>query len=417
MKKRIIATVLSAVIAAGTLSALTGCGKSVSASTDLMEGVKPRTVDTDVKVEGLGATALADFSLWLFGSTFDEEENILVSPLSVLYALGMTANGTKGETRAQMEDAFGLTVDELNQYLHVYMKSLPNEEQYKLSMANGIWLNDSADFTVNPVFLQTNADWYDAAIHKAPFDDGTKDQINEFVNENTAEMIPSILDNIEPDELMYLVNALAFEAEWAKVYEDFNVQEGEFTNADGEQKTVDMMYSQEDLYIEDESATGFIKPYVDDKYAFVALLPNEGISVMDYASSLTGEKLQTLLNNAEATTVDTAMPKFKSEYGTLLNDSLTDAGVVDLFDSSKADLSELGTSKTGNLFVNRVIHKTFIEVDELGTKAGAATVVGIAKSSLPIITHEVYLNRPFLYMLIDREHNLPLFVGAELFME
>ncbi|MGI6546022.1 MAG: serpin family protein [Fastidiosipilaceae bacterium] len=417
MKKRIIATVLSAIIATNGLLALAGCEKKVSASTDLMEGVKPRTVGTDAKLVDSGATALADFSLRLFGSAFDEEGNILVSPLSALFALGMTANGTQGETRAQMEDTFGLTVDELNQYLYVYMKSLPSEEQYKLSMANGIWLNDSADFTANPDFLQTNADRYGAAIHKAPFDDETKDQINEFVNENTAEMIPSILDDIQPDELMYLVNALAFEAEWAKVYEEFNVREGEFTNADGEQKIVDMMYSQEDLYIEDEFATGFIKPYVDDKYAFVALLPNEGISVMDYASSLTGENLRTLLDNAEATTIDTAMPKFKSEYSTLLNDSLRDIGIIDLFDGSKADLSELGTSKTGNLFVNRVIHKTFIEVDELGTKAGAATVVGIAKASLPIITHEVYLNRPFLYMLIDREHNLPLFVGAELFME
>ena len=391
---------------------LTGCTMKVQAK-DLMEGITPNNVDAldDLSSQNADVT---DFAIRLFKASNENGKNTLISPLSVLCALAMTANGAEEETLAQMEEVLGMTTDELNLYLYSYMKNLPQGDKYKLSLANSIWFTDDERFTVNQDFLQTNADYYGADIYKAPFNNQTCKDINNWVKDKTDEMIPEILDKIPADAIMYLVNALAFEAEWSEIYEKQQVKDGKFTKEDGTKQEVELMYGVEGTYLEDENGIGFKKYYKGGKYAFIAMLPNEGVNVSDYVASLDGESLNALLNNTQHTTVHTAIPKFETEYSVEMSEILRGMGMTEAFDMYSANFKGIGTSSDGNIHISRVLHKTFISVGEKGTKAGAVTVVEAADGAAmePQEPKEVYLDRPFVYMLIDCENNIPFFIGT-----
>ena len=407
--KRLIAILLVFAMALG----MTACSQ-VSAN-DLMKDVPAKAVDVLPDMDA-GAAAAADFGVRLFKTSIEEGENTLISPLSVLYALAMTANGADGETLAQMEQVLGMDVDNLNSYMLAYLELLPESKDYKMSLANSIWFKDDPNFAVEQSFLQTNADYYGAGAYKAAFDEGTRNDINNWVKEHTDGMIPEIIDEIPDEAIMYLVNALAFDAKWADEYEEHQIREGRFTMEDGIRQDVDMMYSEEHTYLEDDMATGFIKYYKDRKYAFVAMLPNEGVSVSQYVDSLTGEHLRELLNNPQDLTVFASIPKFETEYDIEMSEVLQEMGMTDAFDWQVADFSRLGTYNVDgmNICINRVLHKTFISVSEQGTRAGAATAVEmVAEGAMEIVEFkEVVLDRPFVYMLIDCETNLPFFIGT-----
>ena len=407
---------IALILALATLLSLTAC----AVSQDLMRDVPAKAVDV-LPDMGAGAAATADFGVRLFQTTMEEGKNTLISPLSVLYALAMTANGADSETLAQMEQVLGMDAENLNSFMLAYMDQLPEGKAYKMSLANSIWFKDDPRFEVKESFLQTNADYYDASIYKAAFDQGTLNDINAWVKKHTDGMIPEILDEIPEDAIMYLVNALAFEAEWDEIYREPQIREGSFFTEDGSRQTVEMMYSEEHTYIEDELATGFLKYYKDRRYAFVALLPKEGVSVDAYVSGLTGNHLRALLSEAQNVTVNTVLPKFETECDLELSDVLVEMGMADAFQSNDADFSRLGTyQKEGmNIFISRVLHKTFISVGEQGTKAGAATAVEISPGSAAPMEEvkKVILDRPFVYMLIDCETNLPFFIGTMMNVE
>ena len=407
--KKLIALLLVFAMALG----MTACSQ-VSAN-DLMKDVPAKAVDVLPDMDA-GAAAAADFGVRLFKTSIEEGENTLISPLSVLYALAMTANGADGETLAQMEQVLGMDVDNLNSYMLAYLELLPESKDYKMSLANSIWFKDDPNFAVEQSFLQTNADYYGAGAYKAAFDEGTRNDINNWVKEHTDGMIPEIIDEIPDEAIMYLVNALAFDAKWADEYEEHQIREGRFTMEDGTRQDVDMMHSEEYTYLEDDLATGFIKYYKDRKYAFVAMLPNEGVSVSQYVDSLTGEHLRELLNNPLDVTVFASIPKFETEYDIEMSEVLQEMGMTDAFDWQVADFSRLGTYNVDgmNICISRVLHKTFISVSEQGTRAGAATAVEmVAEGAMEIVEFkEVVRDRPFVYMLIDCETNLPFFIGT-----
>lgn len=411
-KSRIGSVIISLLLVCAMAANLTGCTMKVQTK-NLMEGVTPSEVNAldDLSTQNADVT---DFAIRLFKASEESGKNTLISPLSVLCALAMTANGAKEETLEQMEALLGITAEELNLYLYSYMKNLPQGDKYKLSLANSIWFTEDERFTVNQDFLQTNADYYGADIYKAAFDNQTCKDINNWVKEKTDEMIPEILDEIPVDAIMYLVNALAFEAEWSEIYEKNQVREGVFTKEDGTKQNADFMYGMESAYLEDEKAAGFMKYYKGSKYAFVAMLPNEGVSVSEYIASLNSESVNALLTNPQHTTVHTAIPKFETEYAVEMSEILKTMGMTKAFDSDNAEFEGLGTSTAGNIFISRVIHKTFISVGEKGTKAGAATVVEMTDSAVeePQEPKKIYLDRPFVYMLVDCENKIPFFIGT-----
>ena len=412
MYKKIILGCLSLMLVCAMMLNLTGCATTVQAA-NLMEGVTPNKVSALEDLSG-NNSAVTDFAVRLFKASEENGKNTLISPLSVLCALAMTANGAEDETLQQMEDVLGMTTEEMNLYIYSYMQKLPQNEKYKLSLANSIWFTDHERFTVNQDFLQTTADYYGADIYKAPFNEQTCKDINNWVKEKTDGMIPSALDEIPADALMYLINALAFDAEWADVYEKYQVKVGEFMKEDGTKQECEFMYSTESNYFEDEKATGFLKYYKSGKYAFVAMLPKEGVSVSEYIASLTGESLNEMLSNPEHTTVYTSIPKFETSYSVERTEILKSMGMTEAFDPNNADFAGLGSSTGGNISISRVIHKTFISVEEKGTKAAAVTIVepGDGAAMEPEQPKEVYLDRPFVYMLIDCENNIPFFIGT-----
>lgn len=397
---------------------LTGCGGGKK--TDLMRDVQPREITAEPVSDDLTDLNGAVTGLGLELLRRSGEGNVLVSPVSVAYALAMTANGAEGETLEQMEAVLGMPVEMLNFAFHEYLTGLPEGEKNTLHLANSVWFTDKESFTVNQEFLQSNADYYGADVYQTPLDDSAKNAINGWVKENTHGMIPEILDQIPESAVMYLVNALAFEAEWRDIYEETQVRKGTFTTEDGKEQNAELMWSEENFYLEDELATGFLKFYDGREYAFAALLPNEGVSVEEYAASLTGAGLHALLEGAENTPVTAAIPKFETEFDCELSKVLAELGMPDAFDEAAADFSGLGTSTEGNIVISRVLHKTYLAVDEKGTKAGAATAVEMVAETAEEWLEppkEVILDRPFLYLIVDCETWTPLFMGALMELE
>ncbi len=412
---KITRNIIGLLLVVSLVLGLSSCGTKVQA-TDLMKGIKESNV-TVVIPDGEFEEAYLDFALKTFKSTAKEkrDENHLISPLSVMYAVAMTANGAEGETKREMERLLGgeLSIDEINEYLGGL--SLPSDDEYKLSLANSIWFyEDEGRLQVKPEFLQKNLDYYSASAYKAPFDSRTVKDINNWVNDKTDGMIDKIVDDINPRSVMYLINALSFDAQWDDRYMNYNVADEIFTNLKGERKTVSMMSSAEELYLDDGKATGFVKYYEDKAYSFVALLPNEDVNIYDYIDSLNTKTLSETISNAQDVTVYAKLPKFSYDYSLEMNGTLCGLGMPTAFDASKADFSGIGHSSMGNLYIGTVLHKTHIDVDELGTRAAAVTKVNMEDGCAmePQDVRNVTLDRPFVYMIMSEYADLPIFMGV-----
>ena len=415
MYKKVVLTLLSILLVCSIVLNLTGCATKVQAA-DLMEGVKANTVPGKAADDAFAQSQMR-LAVDLFQSSVLEskDENVLISPLSIQLALAMTANGADGNTKAEMEALLGgeISLEDLNEYLYSYVNNLPSAEKYKLQIANSIWFrDDEGRLQVEKGFLQKNADYYGAQAYKAVFDDQTLKDINNWVKDHTDGMIDSILDQIDEDAVMYLINALVFDAEWQHVYDKSDVYKGKFTNIGGTEKQVDMMHSEETVYLQDENAIGFMKPYSGSKYNFAVLLPNEGVDIYEYIAGLTGESLMETLSTPQLGMVMATLPKFSYEYELTMNDVLKELGMPSAFSGDTADFSKMAHSSRGNIYIGDVLHKTFISVDEMGTKAGAVTKVQMNDESAPMSEWVVTLNRPFVYMIIDNETNLPVFIGT-----
>lgn len=340
--------------------------------------------------------------------------NMMISPLSISEALAMTANGAKGQTQDEMAKVLGsdIPMNDLNAYYYDYSHNLKNTEYASLKQANSVWVRDSKDMIEVPdTFLQIVKNNYDAQVFLAPFDQSTVTDINNWVNYHTDQMIPKLLNNLSDDAVMCLINALAFDAKWSTPYKEYDVNEGDFTTASGEKVTAQMMNGSEYLYLHDDKATGFIKYYRDGNYSFAAILPNKDVTLDDYIADMTGESLKKLLNSRSNDTVYTMMPKFDFDYSIMLKQSLIKMGMPTAFDADLADFSGLNTKLP--TYISQVIHKTHITVDEDGTRAAAVTAV-IMEAGCALIEDPktVYLDRPFLFMILDEHTNLPVFIGT-----
>lgn len=363
-----------------------------------------------------------DFSLDLLRACATEEpdENTLLSPLSVLYALSMVENGASGETLAQIEAATGMSADVLSSTLQSRAVRAADSGS-QLSLANSVWLRDSDGLRVSDDYLDACATSLGAQAYAAPFDETTADDINGWVSNHTHDMIPSIVEDIPDEAQLYLVNALAFEAPWQDPYNPAFTEPDTFTCEDGTTQDVDMMLSMERSYLEGEQATGFVRPYEGYEYGFVGLLPNEGVTVSDLLASLDGASLQALLEPRPNTVADVGLPRFTVTYGNELSEELASLGVTDVFDQERADLTRMGTSDNGPLYASAVLHKTFIDVNEEGTSAAATTVVEVgegaaAQDESPEV-REVVCDRPFVYLIVDYATMTPVFIGTVMSVE
>lgn len=360
-----------------------------------------------------------DYAAELFKAVCTDDiksgKNAMISPESVMMALGMTANGAKGDTLSQMETALGgKGIDAINNAMQYRMNRFMANEDVSFNVANSVWVRDDANrIQMSQDFCDKVKSVYNADSFLAPFDSTTLDDINSWVNKNTNNMIPNILDDIPDEAVAYLINAIAFEGAWADNYEVYQISEDDkFTNYKGEEEKAVMLYSQEGSYFSDENTTGFMKDYEGHDYAFMAMLPSEDTDIADYVAGIDGDKLSKLWRSASGD-VNVCIPEFTFDYNNELSDELKSMGMELPFTES-ADFSGMAETSSGALYINRVIHKTHIELDRNGTKAAAATAVEMTdecamEEEEPKI---VYLNRPFVYAIIDKESGTPIFIGA-----
>lgn len=409
MKKRIIA-----MLCLVSVLFLVACQKTVKAE-ELSKNYVAENVEV-LAADDAFSTAYNDISANLLKTAYSSD-NTLISPLSVELAFSMLTNGAVGKTKQELESFLsGLDIETLNKYNKAYVEGIKESDKLSFNVANSIWIKKDPNLSVKDKFLQTNANYYGAQVYSSQFDGATLKDINNWVSIHTDGMIKKILDDIDADTVMYLINAICLEAKWQDEFEKENVVKWDFNNLNGSKTKVDMMCSTEYNYVSGDKATGFMKKYVGGRYAFCALLPDENVNINDFVLCLDS---QTLKNYFTATQekVIIKMPKMKVEYSLDLIEALQALGINDVFDGYKADLSDMAAYTNSNLFVNMAMHKTFMEVDTAGTKAGAATIIGIGKESAvaPDWNQPKYvtLDRPFVYAILDTQTKMPIFIGVQ----
>ena len=369
--------------------------------------------------------ALNNASLNIFYNTIeygDGVENILISPASLAFALSITENGAGGNTLSQMEEHVngGISIDDMNALLNYLSYKLNNSEEVSWGVANSLWFNDKGDCEIEDDFLKKAIEYYDAEVYKEVFNPSTANDINNWVYNKTNHMIEKVITDFSSDAMLFIVNAIAFEGEWQDEYEDSQIIENrEFTNADKSTKKCTMLSSAEDRYFTLGEGTGFIKPYKGGEYSFVGILPEYGMTTEEYIKSLVDneEDFSEAIRNAEYGDVYVTMPEFTLDY---TNEEMTEVyrqmGMDLPFDQDKADLKGIFTNDSNSkVWIDKIIHKTHIEVDRKGTRAAAVTVVEVDKCTAVELVEEpviITLDRPFVYAIVDNETGIPVFLGC-----
>lgn len=334
------------------------------------------------------------------------EANTLFSPLSLNFALGMLGNAAAEEYNIEFDKYFGVPVEEYNDYLAQYMTNAqPTNSTTSIEIANGVWVNEG--YTLQEEYANIVRNSYAAEVVSKAFSSELIEEINEWCFEKTHEMIPEIIDNLSPEATNILINALYFNADWMEPYQEYQVQDVEFKNADNSVSTVVGLHSTAGYaYYENDKATGFSKSYADGRYSFIGILPKSEGDFTMYDLDLESFLASRSVGKYDVTTM---IPKFAFDNSHEMLPMLTEADFpVDTYVySNMVNEAPLG--------VDRIIQKTAINLTESGTTAAAVTAV-IMKNDMMIeeevkLQREVLLNRPFAFMIYDNEAEMPLFIG------
>ena len=366
--------------------------------------------------------AYLDFSFGLLNRCIEEEgqgTNVMISPASVMLALDMTAAGARGETLAQIVGLYGGTEDPQGQlsYAAEMMDRINSSEGVSLHAANSMWVNENIiPEGLDPEFVSFVEDYYDAESESLEFDGAACDRINGWVDDKTDGMIPSIVQQLNPSMAMMLINAIAFDGKWETQYDDYAVQNGIFTAADGTEQQASMMCSTESLYFENDLATGFAKYYEGGQYAFVVMLPkDDDQNAGEMLAGFSGEEFSDFLaSGTRDYDVITQMPEFSYDWDLSICSQLMDLGMEVPF-SGDADLSGIPASGTRDLYIGDVLHKTHIDVDRNGTRAAAVTAVIVYRNAIDVTEREqkeVICDRPYAYAIVDMTNQTPIFIGT-----
>ena len=403
MKKRI----LSILAAALTLAACTSCSASFHSAKQLSTTQKVPAVSVTGSQQQDATQAYLNFTASLLQHTFSGD-NLLLSPLSAADALCLTMEGAAGETRQQMETVLGEA-----ETMGGYFSTIRGASGEQLTMADSVWIRNDPALSVNDNFLAIAADNYQAEVYSAPFDEDTCSDINTWVEDQTDGEIQNLIEQINDDDIMYLINTTLFDAKWQNQYKSEDIRDRTFTTKSGTQKDVQMMYSNENIYLENDFCTGLLKYYEGKDYAFVGLLPDDNVTISQLVDRLDGDTLHELINGRISAEVEAGIPVFTGDTKLDLAKILPDMGMPLAF-SSGADFSDMATYDGGNLYIGRVLHQTRIEVNAQGTKAAAATAVVMESGAVETSSNSytVILDRPFVYMIVDMEQEIPVFIGV-----
>jgi len=358
------------------------------------------------------------FGLKLFQSLISEKkENTFISPFSIFEAFLITYNGACGKTALAFKKSLFLedfSLDSINKINKSLLENFKKEKDIILNIANGLFLrkkinNEKIKFKKN--FLSINKNYYESEIKRLDFDDQkTIEIINNWVKEKTEGKIERIIDKIKPLVVLYIINAIYFKGLWQKKFE--NTFEDDFILEDKSKKKTTFMSQEGDfLYYEDESLQAIYLPYKNEKFGFYIFLPKEGYPLTKFISNLNYSDLKRYLSAFSQKEGEIIIPKFKMEYEKVLNDILKNLNLSIAFDPKEADFSKIAKVKPQNLYISEVKHKSYLEVTEEGTEAAAATSVEISLTAVRE-RFKMFVNRPFLFLIAEKESNLFLFLGA-----
>ncbi len=357
------------------------------------------------------------FSLGLLQKidSIEADNNYMISPLSIDYALAMTANGAKNNTLDQMLNSMefaGFELAEFNGYFGYIMDEIVNlDEDVNLSIANSIWYRNG--FTVLPEFISVNQDYYNAEVSAIDFDAANApDIINSWVSDATNGKIPDIIDNIGNDAVMYLINAVYFFGTWKYEFDQSETQKQDFYVSESLTSEVDMMKMEAELkYYYDADLSMVEIPYGQGNFVMDVILPAGDNSTGDVIFNLNNEKWQELCVGLVARNSILSLPKFKFDFENNLVPPLQALGMTDMFVDGLADFS--GINGTGGLYVSAIKHKTYIDVNEEGTEAAAVTSVEVGVTSVnPDAPLYITVNRPFVFVIRELSTGVILFTGV-----
>lgn len=392
------------------------CNQNVTGSDDLgLNGELPRELTaSELKL----VEADRNFSYRIFSETvaYDDEENIMISPLSISMALAMALNGAEDQTFDDMRETLklsGMELDEINEAFESLIELLVTVDSgVTMKIANSVWHREN--LPVKEDFLDRLETHFGAQMEGLDFSDpAAVDKINSWVNENTEGLIPEIIDEIPPHVVMYLINALYFKGDWLRQFDTEDTRTADFYLESGETTEVDMMSQKGRFAMFQSGDVQLVElPYGDSLFSMTVMMPADENMPIDRfvqekvnAENLAEWRSNLRVDNRESTV---ELPKFELEYEIEYNEILKAMGMEIAFSESNANFQGIADTSPQNLFIDNVKHKTFIRVDEEGTEAAAVTSVGIGVTSMP---PQITFNRPFVFIIHERESGANLFMG------
>ncbi|MDP2901400.1 MAG: serpin family protein [Candidatus Bathyarchaeota archaeon] len=377
--------------------------------------------DSDAKAASVDrslVTANTDFAVRLLRELRSEQggENIFISPLSVSIALTMVYNGADSATKEAMATALGLSGmsdDAVNTAYSQLIESIMSaDSSVALNIGDSVWIRSGFAPQVKATFTDALSKYFASEVYAKPFDASTVSEVNSWVSKETNGKIRTLLDQIDNDNVMFLINAIYFKGDWVDKFDESLTSPADFTRADGSVVPVEMMTRTGDYaYYGDPGVQVARLPYGRDKIAMYVFLPAEGSSLESFTAGLTGEDLDAYFSKLHKAELVLGLPKLKLEYGKVdLKDALTSLGMGVAFDRDAADFNGIADVVSERLYIAFVDHKAVVEINEKGTEAAAATNVGISLSSAPM-TIPFTVDRPYMFVIRDDRSGSILFSG------
>jgi len=360
----------------------------------------------------LGASNAFSFALWKRVNLAQKDSNVFVSPLSASFSLGMAMTGTANQTFDDMRAAlqFGTAsladIDAGYKSLIALLTSL--DKTVTMEIANSIWYRNT--FPFNQSFLDDGTNYFGATIKPLDFAnvDASLSAINGWVNTQTKGKIPTIIDKIEPENVMFLINAIYFKGSWRERFNPALTQDGTFHAVGGDQTVRLMNRHAKMLYAETATYQAVDLPYGDSAFTMTVVLPKTGTTVESLAASLDAASWQTLTSSLHTGDIDLVLPKVRMSWTRGLIPDLKGLGMLVPF-ADGADFTRMST-RGRELYISSVRQKTFVDINEEGTEAAAVTSTGISLTSAPITT-VMRVDRPFVFVIRERLSGTVLFMG------
>lgn len=368
------------------------------------------TQDQTALIESGNSFAFDIFSQVL--KSAGQNENIMISPMSISYALSMTLNGANGDTRAAMLEALrlnGISVDAINNsYKNLTEALLSVDKRVLISIANSVWTEN--DFAVKQAFIDILTNYYEAESKSFDINDSSvPDKINAWIEDKTNGLIKEMIDKLEDNTVMLLINAIYFKGKWKSEFDESKTVEMPFYKTASGQVDVPMMRQETEFSV--YQGDGFVLaefPYGQGNFVMDVVLPDEQDGLTNTLSSVTDANFTSWISQLSKRKTDVSFPRFKYGFKKKLKDVLSDMGMGIAF-TDDADFSNI--SDQYDLLINDVTHQSFIETNEEGTEAAAATVVEIGLTSMPPASLVYKMDHPFMYIIRETTTNSIIFMG------